>query len=261
MRNLLSILLLFTINTSFACRCIQPKPLQEAYNNITDIVEVKVVKIEGDGELGNNIIVEVINVFKGQCSFEQLTVLTNRTSCRLGLTLGNSYLIYDEIKSNQLGIHLCSRITCSRTTKMLNSEKRTEKAESELAIIKQIESQGKPNPNIYGHWKLEKIVRKDTVLTPSKRSYKLNITQDNIFYNLEVNSCQTRAFSITDSVINMKRALCTKACCDGRNEIISNHIDYNGSYQIIDSILIITTKDGSLYLQNQTNTNKSSSYR
>jgi hypothetical protein len=251
MKNLLFILLLFTINTSIACRCIQPKPLNEVYNNITDIVEVKVIRIEGDGKLGSDIIVEVLNVFKGEYSSKQLTILTSRNSCGRGLTLGNSYIIYDEINSNQLGIGLCSRITCSRTIEMKNSEKRTEKAEAELAIIKKIESQENPDPNIYGHWKLEKIVRKDTLLTPTKISYKLNITKGMIFYNLEVNSCQTRDFSITDSLINWKPGACSKICCDGKDEAISNYINYNGSYQIIDDTLIITSKDSRLYLKKQ----------
>lgn len=123
-----------------ACSCDQ-LPLSEVYNKITDIVEVKVVKIEGDGTLGNNIIVEVMNVFKGEYSSEQLTILTTTNSCGIGLTLGNSYIIYDEINSNQLDISMCSRITCSRTIEMENSEKRTEEAETELEIIRKIESQ------------------------------------------------------------------------------------------------------------------------
>lgn len=251
MKNLLFILLFFTINSSFACRCIEPKPLNEVYNNISDIVEVKVIRIEGDGKLGNDIIVEVLNVFKGKYSSKQLTILTMSNSCGRGLTLGSNYIIYDEIISNQLVIGQCSRITCSRTIKMKNSEKRTEKAEIELAIIRKLESQENADPNIYGHWKLEKIVRKDTLLIPSRISYKLNITKNMIFYNLEVNSCQTREFSITDSLINWKPGACTKICCDGKNEVISNYINYNGSYQIIDDTLIITSKDSILYLKKQ----------
>ena len=251
MKNLLFILLLFTINTSIACRCTQPKPLKEVYNKITDIVEVKVIRIEGDGKLGNDIIVEVLNVFKGEYSSKQLTILTSSNSCGRGLVLGNSYIIYDEITSNQLGIDLCSRITCSRTIEMTSSEKRTEKAETELAIIRKIENQENSDPNIYGHWKLEKIERNNTLLTPTNRSYKLNITKSIIFYNLEVNSCQTREFSITDSLINWKPGACTKICCDGKNEAISNYINYKGSYQIIDDTLIITSKDSRLFLKKE----------
>lgn len=246
MKNLFLIILLFTISTSFACRCTPSQPLIEVYDNYNDIIEVKVLNIKGD-----EITTEILNVYKGEYKWEQLTIRTNRTSCGRGLGIGASYIIYDNIVYDEIGINLCSRITCSRTNEMELSKKRTEKAETELAIIRKIKSQEKSDLNIYGNWVLEKIEIKDSVLIPTKVVYKLNITEEIIYYNLDVNSCQTRKFSITDSLINWNRGGCTKMCCDGMRDKMSLHLNYNGAYQIINNILIITTIDSKLYLKKE----------
>lgn len=101
----------------------------------------------------------------------------------------------------------------------------------------------KPISKLNGKWKLEKVQRVEEVLIPEKKPYYLTFSNDLISYNLEVNKCQTRDFTITDSLISMGYSACTRVCCDGRDDPISNYIDYNGSYTIIDTTLIITNKE------------------
>jgi hypothetical protein len=110
----------------------------------------------------------------------------------------------------------------------------------------------KPVSNLNGKWKLEKVKRIEEVLIPEKRAYHITFSDDLISYNLEVNQCQVRNFTITDSLISLGSSACTKVCCDGRNEPISNYINYNGSYTILDTTLIITNKESIFYFTRST---------
>lgn len=105
---------------------------------------------------------------------------------------------------------------------------------------------------IYGRWKLEKIELNETTLKPLKRDYYLTITDELIVYNLEINGCQTPDFIITPTMINSKNGGCTKICCDGKDDLISNYISYNGQYIIEANQLIITTSNSKIYLSRET---------
>lgn len=100
---------------------------------------------------------------------------------------------------------------------------------------------------IYGKWKLEMIETDQETLIPEQKDYLLTISKEIIRFNLEYNKCFSKDFEITDNQLFIK-AGCTKICCDGRNDIISNHINYNGAYEIKENQLIIITTDSKLYL-------------
>lgn len=102
---------------------------------------------------------------------------------------------------------------------------------------------------IYGFWKLEKVETKQGTFIPEKSAYLLSITKELITYNLEVNKCQSNDFVITQNQIETYSKACTKICCDGRDELISDYLDFNGSYAINQNELIITTSNAKLYLE------------
>ena len=102
---------------------------------------------------------------------------------------------------------------------------------------------------IYGHWKLIKIEVNQEVLRPEEQDYFLTITKDLFSYNLEVNKCQTKDFTITNHEINLDSVLCTLICCDGRFDSISNFINYRGAYEVNQNQLIITTSNSKLILE------------
>ena len=55
---------------------------------------------------------------------------------------------------------------------------------------------------LYGDWKLERIELNDEVIHPN-RNYYLYFSEDWIYYNLEVNKCQTMDFSIINNTITI----------------------------------------------------------
>jgi hypothetical protein len=103
-------------------------------------------------------------------------------------------------------------------------------------------------PELYGVWILEKIVYNQEVLIPKKRDFKVTFSDDLISYNLDVNRCQTRDFIIIDNTIKIDRIACTKICCDGSMDSISDYINYSGVYTIQNNQLIISNTESMIYL-------------
>ena len=104
------------------------------------------------------------------------------------------------------------------------------------------------NTDIYGRWKLIKIETSNEVLIPKLGDYTVFITNEKLSYNLEFNKCESMELSINANRINMEGIMCTEICCDGRSDSISNFINYNGTYEIVQNQLIITTTDSKLFL-------------
>lgn len=106
-----------------------------------------------------------------------------------------------------------------------------------------------PQNPIYSKWQLVKIEVDQQTLTPEKVSYFLNITETSISYNLEVNNCWAGAFSLNENQLNIEGVACTKVCCDGRSDSISNYINYRGNYELQENELIIASSKSTLYLR------------
>jgi heat shock protein HslJ len=98
-----------------------------------------------------------------------------------------------------------------------------------------------------GKWKLQKLEHNDEILIP-KKDYFLTFSNELISFNLDVNKCLSRYFTITDTTIIIESLGCTKVCCDGKNDTISNYINYSGRYTIQDEKLIITNQESTIYL-------------
>ncbi|HTB06304.1 MAG TPA: hypothetical protein VK806_05065 [Bacteroidia bacterium] len=104
-----------------------------------------------------------------------------------------------------------------------------------------------------GKWKLEKIETTEKTMVPEgEKEYYLTISGTYTTYNLDINKCWGTIASLTDSIITLTNNDCTKVCCDGSENPFSLYINYTGKYSLQhDSILIITTKNGDLYLRKQ----------
>lgn len=101
---------------------------------------------------------------------------------------------------------------------------------------------------IYGKWKLEMIEIDQKFLIPEHRDYFLSISKKLLSYNLEINKCWTKDFTVNDDMISIQELACTEICCDGIYDTISNYINYRSSYEIKENQLIIITTDSKLYL-------------
>ena len=101
---------------------------------------------------------------------------------------------------------------------------------------------------IYGKWKLEMIEIDQKFLIPEHRDYFLSISKELLSYNLEINKCWTKDFTVNDNLINIQQIACTEIGGDGRLDSISNYINYRGPYEIKENQLIIITTDSKLYL-------------
>ena len=101
--------------------------------------------------------------------------------------------------------------------------------------------------DLYGEWELEKIIIKGDTLTPYRVDYFLTIKSDLILYNLDVNTYQAEKFTITDKRIEIETTGATMVCCDGR-DTITNYIDYNCEYQIVENQLVFSKENTKIYL-------------
>lgn len=108
-----------------------------------------------------------------------------------------------------------------------------------------------PTSNINGKWKLLKVETSDKIFYPKKKDYFLSITEKTISYNLEVNNCWTEKFEISSEDIFIDYPACTKICCDGRSDTISNFLNYHGKYILNEPLLIIENTKAKLYLTRQ----------
>ncbi|HET6243855.1 MAG: hypothetical protein H0V01_11515 [Bacteroidetes bacterium] len=108
-----------------------------------------------------------------------------------------------------------------------------------------------PNSNLIGKWKLLNIETEEKTIYPQKKDYYLTITKNSLNYNLEINGCGTEDFVISSDEIFLDFPLCTKICCDGRYDEISNYINYNGKYELQDSLLTIFNNKNKIFLKKQ----------
>jgi hypothetical protein len=103
-------------------------------------------------------------------------------------------------------------------------------------------------PSLNGNWHLYKVETKFWTLTP-KHDYYLSFTTNEIEFNLDINKCSVTNFSIDDATIKYDRKECTQVCCDGNIDSIANYIDYNGVFELQDSLLIFSNDKAKLYLK------------
>jgi len=115
-------------------------------------------------------------------------------------------------------------------------------------LLFSIETQ-EPPKEIYGKWQLVKIEVNQETKVPDEERYFLRITEDVIYYNLEVNNCERRGFSLNNNRIKLGSGGCTKICCDGSVDLISNFINYEGEYELKQNQLIITTDSSKIFLE------------
>ena len=105
---------------------------------------------------------------------------------------------------------------------------------------------------LYGRWKLFKVETNTGIMTPRKIDYNLLISKDFISYNLEVNNCQSKDIVIKNGSLIIDRIACTKICCDGRIDTISNYINYSGAYSLRNDTLLIKNELSTLWLRSAT---------
>ena len=105
---------------------------------------------------------------------------------------------------------------------------------------------------LYGEWKLEKIIIKGDTLRPYRVDYYLTITPDLILYNLDVNTYQAGKFTITEERIEIETIGGTMVGSEGKMDTITNYIDYNATYQLIQNQLIFSKEDNEIYLNKVT---------
>jgi hypothetical protein len=105
-------------------------------------------------------------------------------------------------------------------------------------------------PDLIGKWKLQKVETHHGVILPKQKDFFLTISKTLIAYNLDVNRCATDSFLIDNKKITIdeSRTGCTKVCCDGMFDTISNYLHYSGAYELHDSLLIITNDKAKIYL-------------
>jgi hypothetical protein len=106
-----------------------------------------------------------------------------------------------------------------------------------------------PKEKLQGRWKLQKIEIGNTTYLPKLMDYIMTVSRSTVTYNTDLNSCFTTMQSITDTTISLNSAMCTAVCCDGKNDPIATYIDYNGSYTLHDSLLVITNNEEKVYLK------------
>ncbi|HTA27599.1 MAG TPA: hypothetical protein VK809_07420 [Bacteroidia bacterium] len=109
-----------------------------------------------------------------------------------------------------------------------------------------------PIDKLIGTWKLEKVDFKNTTLLPDTICGRfLVISKSQILYDTDGGySGKSSKFSITDKTISYGQISYTKmlfACHDS----LSSHIDYNGKYELHDSLLVVTNDKGKHYLIKQ----------
>jgi len=99
-----------------------------------------------------------------------------------------------------------------------------------------------------GKWKLNRIETSGGVLLPEEGKYRVQFSPKGLTFNLAVNTCRVDSFSISKKRIRFFNCNCTKMCCDGNSDSISNYIDYSGYYHVKGDSMIIENSKGKLFL-------------
>lgn len=81
-----------------------------------------------------------------------------------------------------------------------------------------------PLSQLIGKWKLMKVETEDNTIFPTKKEFYLEISEENIGYNLDINTCGTSEFTIDTTHIKLGFPECTEVCCDGTIDSIANYI-------------------------------------
>ncbi len=120
-----------------------------------------------------------------------------------------------------------------------------------LLFLMIISSGNNSSYSIQGKWKVQKVNTETETFIPEKRQYFLQISEKQIGYNLEVNSCFSDSFYIDQNQIRLYSSACTEICCDGGDDKISNYLNYSGNYILKDSVLTIRNKEAIIVLIKQ----------
>ena len=103
---------------------------------------------------------------------------------------------------------------------------------------------------LIGEWELIKIEKHNQTLIPEQGKYNLIITKTSIRYNLEVNSCWLRGWSIESNEILSENIPCTRVCCDDRKGTFYKNLQYTGHFKVSESrnFLTINNEKGTFFL-------------
>jgi heat shock protein HslJ len=99
-----------------------------------------------------------------------------------------------------------------------------------------------------GQWKPNSVQTESGIMTPQAKEYFLTITGNSLSCNLGVNTCKG-AFTLNDNALAIDQVVCTFVCGDGRSDPISKVIHYEGTYDLRQTLLIITTAATKLFLE------------
>jgi len=114
-----------------------------------------------------------------------------------------------------------------------------------------------PLDKLIGNWKLEKVETNGKTILPTNhytrfKDYSLAISATAVSYNFDINVCDRTITSIDDNKIKLSEIYRGSSFCyNGRFDSIVHYIDYTGTYEVHDSLLIITNNKGKHYLIRQ----------
>ena len=96
---------------------------------------------------------------------------------------------------------------------------------------------------LIGKWEL-KEVRKEKGSVKPQVPYFIEFLEESIAFNLDCNNCFSGKYEISDSTINVGIAACTKKGCPPVFNKLRKELDYQGSYEVNDSLFTIFSKNG-----------------
>lgn len=114
----LTAILLFIVQSNFACKCAWPK-LRQQVKYCDYVFSAKVVEILETDEyscnnadsikLGTKVRVQIIKTYKGQSTTETMIIDSEHNDCSYCFRLNEEYLIFGRQKGNVLVTNICSR--------------------------------------------------------------------------------------------------------------------------------------------------------
>lgn len=115
-----------------------------------------------------------------------------------------------------------------------------------LSISLLLASDEQTTDKLYGKWQVVKVETIQGTLIPTK-DFFLTISEGRLGFNRDINRCSAQPI-ITATTIDYDRALCTRACCDGRRDPIGGMDIYRGNYNVSEDSLIIENSQVKTYL-------------
>ncbi len=103
-------------SVSYACKCIEPKTVQEELETSNTVFKGKIIQIK-QYKHSRKILFEVTNTWKG-LSASQIVLIDEPTSCSIDFNVGQEYLVYAKNYENDI---LTSNI-CDRTVELKNAD-------------------------------------------------------------------------------------------------------------------------------------------